>query len=364
MLLVANDYSGKLSGGRESLSALNEDLLREIFLENFSAFRFKGDKNNSALSLFRSTLGILDGINHDILSHIDAILKTRSYKYVFIDGSNLGYIAWYIKKKYPLMVVYVYFHNVEFKFYWDKFINHKTIKNLILCFINFLAEFYSVKWADKTICLTVKDSEILKKVFNYHADYIFPLCIKNTFVNQDVRRKIKGIDNLNSKKYALFVGSAFYSNINGIRWFVKNVLPGIALDLVIIGNGFEEHKREFERYKNISVNGRVEDLGAAYFDAECVVAPIFDGSGMKTKVAEALMHGKIVVGTREAFIGYELLAEDNKRICNTADDFINMLNNISLNSGKNGLKSREIRESYLKLYSYEAGKKRFNSVFR
>ena len=38
--------------------------------------------------------------------------------------------------------------------------------------------------------------------------------------------------------------------------------------------------------------------------AALVIAPIFDGSGMKTKVAEALMHGKHVVGTPEAFSGY------------------------------------------------------------
>ena len=40
------------------------------------------------------------------------------------------------------------------------------------------------------------------------------------------------------------------------------------------------------------VVGEVESLAQWYHDAYFVVAPIFDGSGMKTKVAEALMYGK------------------------------------------------------------------------
>ena len=36
-----------------------------------------------------------------------------------------------------------------------------------------------------------------------------------------------------------------------------------------------------------------------------MVAPIFSGSGMKTKVAESSGYGKTVFATSEAIIGYE-----------------------------------------------------------
>ena len=53
--------------------------------------------------------------------------------------------------------------------------------------------------------------------------------------------------------------------------------------------------------------------GPWYRGALAVVAPIRSGSGMKTKVAEALMHGKRVVGLPEAFVGYgpEVLAANH-----------------------------------------------------
>ena len=43
---------------------------------------------------------------------------------------------------------------------------------------------------------------------------------------------------------------------------------------------------------------------------------------MKTKVAEALMHGKKVVGTPEAFSGYEDVAASAGWVCRSADDFV------------------------------------------
>jgi glycosyltransferase involved in cell wall biosynthesis len=42
---------------------------------------------------------------------------------------------------------------------------------------------------------------------------------------------------------------------------------------------------------------------------------------MKTKVAEALMFGKRVIGTQEAFSGYEEIADLVGSICATPDEF-------------------------------------------
>lgn len=42
------------------------------------------------------------------------------------------------------------------------------------------------------------------------------------------------------------------------------------------------------------------------YNADFLIAPIFEGSGMKLKTAEALMYGKTVFGTTEAFEGYDV----------------------------------------------------------
>jgi glycosyltransferase involved in cell wall biosynthesis len=125
--------------------------------------------------------------------------------------------------------------------------------------------------------------------------------------------------------YALFVGGAFYANVAGIRWFVNQVAPHICTRVIIVGNGFGALRTELERTGKVQVVGAVDDLSDWYGGAEFVIAPIFDGSGMKTKVAEALMFGKKVVGTPEAFSGYEAVADQAGWTCTTATDFIDVI---------------------------------------
>jgi glycosyltransferase involved in cell wall biosynthesis len=46
---------------------------------------------------------------------------------------------------------------------------------------------------------------------------------------------------------------------------------------------------------------------------------------MKTKIAEALMYGKKIVGTPEAFSGYEEIADRAGWVCESADDFVDAI---------------------------------------
>ena len=70
---------------------------------------------------------------------------------------------------------------------------------------------------------------------------------------------------------------------------------------------------------------------------------------MKTKTVEAMMFGKTVLGSDEAFCGYEGL---NNYLCNTADDFIKRITDYK----RNGVKkfNEEIRKVYLDKYSENA----------
>ena len=43
--------------------------------------------------------------------------------------------------------------------------------------------------------------------------------------------------------------------------------------------------------------------------------PIFEGSGMKLKTCEALMFGKNIIGTPEAFAGYDIDDYTNVGAC-------------------------------------------------
>ena len=78
--------------------------------------------------------------------------------------------------------------------------------------------------------------------------------------------------------------------------------------------------------EKVHIVGFTESLTEYYRRSRFIISPIFYGSGMKTKTAEALSYGKNIVGTTEAFEGYDI--DDNcMTLCNTADEFIHALRN-------------------------------------
>jgi glycosyltransferase involved in cell wall biosynthesis len=93
----------------------------------------------------------------------------------------------------------------------------------------------------------------------------------------------------------------------------------------VVGRGLEAYQEELERPGNVTVAGPVDRLDLWYGGAAVVIAPIFDGSGMKTKVAEALMFGKLIIGTPEAFSGYEEIAGKAGYVCETGEQFVSAL---------------------------------------
>ena len=109
---------------------------------------------------------------------------------------------------------------------------------------------------------------------------------------------------------------------------------------------------------NILCLGTVKDLSNIYENSEFIVAPIFGGSGMKTKVAEAAGYGKFVFGTNEALIGYEKYIGEICALCKNKDEYIKNINNY-----KNILKTKkEILKIFNENYSIKAMSNNYSKV--
>ena len=104
----------------------------------------------------------------------------------------------------------------------------------------------------------------------------------------------------------MFLGAYFPANVEGIEWFVKNVLPRVNIRMQIVGKGMDKLKEADWMRPDIEVLCNVPDLEPLFEAADIMVLPIFKGSGMKVKTCESLMYGKNIIGTPEAWSGYEL----------------------------------------------------------
>ena len=81
---------------------------------------------------------------------------------------------------------------------------------------------------------------------------------------------------------------------------------------------------------------------------------------MKTKIAESLFFGKKIVGTKEAFTGYEKISDAIGWECNSSEEFIYVLNNQNVStSDEEGLKLKKIYSDNFSLSAFES---KFESV--
>lgn len=362
LFISANELNGIKNGGQNG-SYRNLKLLQLFFyvdVINFSRKNFKKikkiDKNYYQMLPTKNKLeglianifnyaGYLNKINEiEILK----IIEKNKYEIVFLDSSNYGRLIEKIKKIDTNIIIMTFFHNIEY-FYTKGIRKDKKSIIKLLWNIKLKSTYFNEKKA-------VKDSDYLFLLNERDKNQLEEKYGKNNKVNLlPVSFENKNIG-LNNKigEYILFVGAYFYANYNGIKWFIENVMSVLKnKKLLIVGKGFENYKLELRR-ENVEVIGTVENIESYYLNASCIVAPIFEGAGMKVKTAEALMYGKTIYGTTEAFEGYELEYNKVGGLCNTKEEFIEKINN-----DKNITFNEYSRKIFLEKYSFEKTKERF-----
>ncbi len=355
VMLLTNKLHDSPAGGRELLCKLNHDALRDIYGDRFVLFELPRRPLQGIRSILSAFKGRIDGLDESTIASALQIIQRENVGKVFVDGSNLGGFVKAVKARLPQVEISTFFHNVEARFFLGSLRQQKTLRALAVLVVNYLAERKSVRHSDKIICLSERDSRLLRKVYGRAATHVSSMALQDK-MPADFDRSAKPP----LEKFALFVGGVFYANRAGIAWFVEHVAPRIHIKTCIVGRGFEGLRQELERDGKVEVVGAVDHLADWYRDAHFVIAPIFDGSGMKTKVAEALMYGKKIIGTPEAFSGYEGIADQAGWVCATKEEFI-----VAVKHAQDETKlsfDPALRAIYEELYSYEAARRRLEII--
>ena len=304
-MLVTGRSGVSPAGGREMLGRLNRGILQELFGERLVVVELERPAQGG-VSLAAGLRGHIDGLNRAVVAAVLADIEDRKIGLVFLDGSNLGQLAAAVKDAAPGVSVCTFFHNVEARFFWGSLERRRSPRALAVLAANYLAERKAVRHSDTLITLSARDSAGLKRLYGRAATHVSAMAL----------------DEPPPERAGEPGTRARYANRAGMDWFATNVAPRTQMKTCVVGRGFEAFRADLERPGKVEVIGAVDSLGDWYRDAHVVIAPIFDGSGMKTKVAEALMFGKKVIGTTEAFSGYEGVAGRVGWRGETADDFV------------------------------------------
>lgn len=346
VVYIGNNISS-ITSGADVVNKRNLTHLQEIFgLENIKIFELYSN------TIFEKIKGFIAGTNERLEREIIEFLCSNSeYTIVFFSNSLFGHLAKRIKDNCAKEIkIYTFFHNIE-KNYAKSYVKTSGLLRYPFYIWAMLNEKMVVKYSDTVIFLNERDRVDFYANYPFNGkDSIIPVSYVDKF-NID-----RSINTSYMKSIYLFVGVAFFANIHAIEWFIEKVLPYVDGNLVVVGKGMDCLKEKYGNNKRINVYGFVDDLDLYYYQASLVIAPIFVGAGMKTKIAEALMYGKTVVGTKEAFTGY-VQCDSGLVQADTAQEFINILTSQSFRTF-----NQYSRECFINNYSYTASRKLFLEI--
>lgn len=191
------------------------------------------------------------------------------------------------------------------------------------------------------ICFSEKDRELIRYYFSLTSlkvDFLLDERIKN--INPVSEHQLNGL---------CFYGAWSRSeNSWGLEWFIDCVLPlcGSETKFYILGSGMpvKLHKK-CKANPHIILLGFRDDPYPVLASCKGLIAPLFEGAGVKVKVLEALACGLPVIGTEMAFEGIDILPPGAAWVCSTPESFIEAIECV--------LKKSVSEKKYIKEYFAE-----------
>ena len=365
-VFISQAVLNKNNGGGQFVRSLTGLLKRVVGADNLTIISLPDQNDTSKHSRVENNLiifeaapnklqmfkNLLDGcpkwVDRNIFDKTVEIIKKGNYDFVFLGFSTYEYLIKKIKKETSLPV-FVMYQGITPNTKKSR-LNGASLLQRAVSYPSYRMvlkrERVNAELADCNIVHNKRERDAYYYYYKKEPELYLPVFIADKF--SENKGENPGYEGFS----LLFIGSNFGPNLSGLKWFAERVMPKVSpkVNLYIVGQGMEILAQEpLYQTCNIHIIGEVEDLAPWYYHADLVVEPIFEGDGMKTKTVEAMMFGKTILGSDEAFCGYEGM---NDYLCNTADEFVNRINGY-VRSGSEKFNPAS-REAYLSRYSEEA----------
>lgn len=360
LFILFKDYSTSNDGGSRA-NMRNLNLARQILgEENVDCYYIHDiNKKRSLFSLLYTVIlfpfGYFNGLTPHKLKEIQVL--SAQYDYVFITNSIFGLVGKYLKAHGYKGKVITFFHNVEGIYYDARIGKRIPFRSIVVnCAAN--NDHYALEYSDTAIGLCERDHNTLTHLYGRGFDVLAPI----SFADKCAGHQHDMTAMTSSRPKCTFIGSNFPANANGVLWFVRNVLPHVDIDFTVVGQNMDKLKEANECLKDINVYSNVPDLTPYFDEADFMVFPIFDGSGMKVKTCEAMMYGKNILGTTETFEGYEVDPNQCGQLCNTPEEYIEAINNLAAHPVRRY--NEYSRNIFLGKYSIDSTLNVFQKIFK
>ena len=128
-----------------------------------------------------------------------------------------------------------------------------------------------------------------------------------------------------------FIGALDWGpNLQGLNWFFKEVWPEVTdkwpeLKLSLAGRNAPVYATQADIPGNVILNGEPEDAIAFFQKHNVMLVPLLSGSGIRIKILEAMVMGKIVISTSVGAMGLNAKDGEHLFIADTAEDFVRVM---------------------------------------
>lgn len=246
--------------------------------------------------------------------YIIRFINVNKINHVFFHNSRLGLILLLVKLFTKDVKLFGMSDNQEAKLSLYQFRSSKKISRKLFRLLDFFLLFISEKLFFKfsNVCSFITNEDSLHS--SAKVKYILPVCLPESKL---VTSNNKDID-------YLFTGSfLFEPNIEALIKFNSLAKDNPQSKFAAAGRGVTT--LELELADNLSLYNSPTDneMASIFLRSSAYVSLVEDGSGMKTKLAEALSFGLYVFASKHSAIGYEEIYDEKVIFVykNLNDDF-------------------------------------------
>lgn len=262
------------------------------------------ESNHSSIVNLICKLSVLSNVNKNMLDDIIKCTVQNAIDVIVIDHICMaGY--YYLLRKKGLNVKFVYSsHNIERLNIVSALLEGTRTKHLwrIRALLNKNVEKYILTNSDCVISISQTDMDFFRSQMNIKTK----MCIGKPRYNYLPVKNESDIEKY--EKRLLIVGTmSWYPNIKGTLFFAKDIFSKIhcldrEYELYIVGkNPTKEIIALQEEGNGIVVTGYVEDIDEYYRKCDIAIIPIYEGTGLKIKLIEAVGKGIPVITSK--FVG-------------------------------------------------------------
>ncbi len=262
--------------------------------------------------------------NQKLISKIGDMVIQKHYDIIQVDFSQLLYLAKYLPQ--DTKKVFTAHDISSISFYRRISEGHPSIlKRLIRYFFFLQIYFYEKKYLpqyDTIISVSQKDQQTLK----HYLPHKNIICLKNGISEINFLKKTP------SKIIKLgYIGSFEHTpNLNAVKYFYDQIAPlldkeKINYEFYLAGKNDPEFiKNNFPKIIDL---GQVKNTSDFYQKIDCLITPIFSGSGSRIKILESLSFGVPVISSPIGAEGININS-DYLQIATTPAEYIQSIQKI------------------------------------